>query len=339
MKPFLFLSVAALALAAGLRGIRQAPVPQPEPTIAAPLESARTDGENADSNVPEGAIAPSQTAARRSGAIAEVERQVFEQINEYRAERGLPALRNDERIGAIARGHSQAMADGGVPFSHQGVQRRYEDMKEVRSWRRVAENVAYNAGYRDPGDAAVVGWLDSDGHRRNIEGDFDYTGIGIAKNGSGEYYFTQLFLRSTASSQASTRKQSGSTAEMERQVLAQINEYRAERGLPALKNDERIGAIARGHSQDMADGTVPFSHQGVQRRYEEMGEVRSWRRVAENVAYNYGQSDPGDAAVVGWLGSDGHRRNIEGNFDYTGIGIAKNSSGEYYFTQLFLSSR
>jgi uncharacterized protein YkwD len=41
----------------------------------------------------------------------------------------------------------------------------------------------------------VDGWLNSPGHRRNIEGDFRLTGIGIAKRSDGMVYFTQIFIR------------------------------------------------------------------------------------------------------------------------------------------------
>lgn len=61
--------------------------------------------------------------------------------------------------------------------------------------------------------------------------------------------------------------------------------------------------------------------------------------MAENVTYNQGFSDPVTQAVDGWLKSTGHRQNIEGNFTLTGIGLAKNSSNEYYFTQIFVLER
>ena len=40
----------------------------------------------------------------------------------------------------------------------------------------------------------MTGWLQSPGHRRNIEGDFDLTGIGIVRVAAGTYFFTQLFV-------------------------------------------------------------------------------------------------------------------------------------------------
>jgi uncharacterized protein YkwD len=41
----------------------------------------------------------------------------------------------------------------------------------------------------------VDGWLKSPGHKRNIEGDFTLTGIGIASDKQGNIYFTQIFSR------------------------------------------------------------------------------------------------------------------------------------------------
>ena len=42
----------------------------------------------------------------------------------------------------------------------------------------------------------VEGWLNSKGHRENIEGNSTYTGIGLAKASDGRIYFTpQIFLQ------------------------------------------------------------------------------------------------------------------------------------------------
>jgi uncharacterized protein YkwD len=41
-------------------------------------------------------------------------------------------------------------------------------------------------------------------------------------------------------------------------------------------------------------------------------------------------------AVKGLLGSRKHRRNIEGEYHYTGVGVARASNGAYYYTQMFV---
>lgn len=128
-----------------------------------------------------------------SSAITDLEKEVNQQINEYRASKKLPPLRVDPRISQIARIHSENMANGKVRFSHDGFEGRAKAI--TIPYQSVAENVAYNMGYSDPVDKAVDGWIKSEGHRKNMEGQFNLTGIGIAKNAKGEYYFTQLFVR------------------------------------------------------------------------------------------------------------------------------------------------
>lgn len=62
----------------------------------------------------------------------------------------------------------------------------------------------------------------------------------------------------------------------------------------------------------------------------------NYRSVAENVAYNQGHQNPDRVAVDGWIKSVGHQKNMVGNFNLTGVGVAKNAQGEYYFTQIFM---
>lgn len=124
-----------------------------------------------------------------------MEASVHQQINEYRQSLDLPPLRLDARISEQARRHSQAMANGRVPFSHDGFAGRIQAIAKAISYRQAAENVAYNQGYSKPDEQAVEGWLKSPGHRENIESEFDLTGIGISKNAKGEYYFTQVFIK------------------------------------------------------------------------------------------------------------------------------------------------
>ncbi len=129
-------------------------------------------------------------------AIAALEQAAHAQINQYRAQRGLPALTLNTEISAQARSHSQAIATGTTPFGHNGLEQRLQWIAQQFPWMSAAENVAYNMGHSDPVVQAVTAWLNSAGHQTNIVGDFDQTGIGIARNEAGGYYFTQIFIRS-----------------------------------------------------------------------------------------------------------------------------------------------
>jgi len=48
--------------------------------------------------------------------------------------------------------------------------------------REIAENVGYNMGYANPASEVVKVWLHSPEPLKNIKGDFELTGIGVAKN-------------------------------------------------------------------------------------------------------------------------------------------------------------
>ncbi len=116
-------------------------------------------------------------------------------INQYRASKGLPALRYNNSIADIALTHSRNMAAGTVEFSHDGFDNRAQAIAKILQISSAAENVAWNRGYQNPVEAAVEGWLESPGHHANIVGEYNTTGIGVALNQDGEYYFTQLFVK------------------------------------------------------------------------------------------------------------------------------------------------
>jgi uncharacterized protein YkwD len=129
-----------------------------------------------------------------STAIAALEHAVHERVNRHRRARGLAPLDLDSRVARQARLHSQAMAAGTTPFGHDGFEGRVEALRRVMSCARTAENVASNQGHRDPASEAVRGWLESRGHRQNIEGRYELTGVGVARNRKGEVFFTQIFV-------------------------------------------------------------------------------------------------------------------------------------------------
>lgn len=142
-------------------------------------------------NMPPATVSP----ALKSSEFRNLEESVYQQINQYRQSKSLPPLSLNETISQQARLHSEAMAKDQVPFSHNGFENRISAIAKSIPYRRAAENVAYNQGYSDPTTQSVQGWLNSTGHRQNIEGEFDLTGIGVSKNTKGEYYFTQIFIK------------------------------------------------------------------------------------------------------------------------------------------------
>ncbi len=136
-------------------------------------------------------LKPSQAVAEEESKAQEVHRLV----NQYRASKGLSALTWNEKIASVALQHSRNMASGATPFGHDGFESRLEEIAKFIPWKGAAENVAFNQGAENPAQAAVNSWLNSPGHKADIEGDYSQTGIGIARTASGGFYFTQIFVK------------------------------------------------------------------------------------------------------------------------------------------------
>jgi uncharacterized protein YkwD len=142
-----------------------------------------------------GALGAEPATAAEPEQVRSLERQVLDLVNEYRDQQGLPRLKSEPAIAEIARGHSRDMAARGA-ISHQGFEDRFKALQEaVKAFRAAAENVAMNQGHDDPAEQAVSGWQDSDGHRKNIVGDYGSTGVGVVRDADGAVWITQLYVR------------------------------------------------------------------------------------------------------------------------------------------------
>jgi len=123
-------------------------------------------------------------------------------------------------------------------------------------------------------------------------------------------------------------------AALAQQVLDLINAERASAGLPPLQAGADMARAAKAHSADMAARGY-FAHPtpegwSVDDRLRVAG-VTGQSAVAENIA----AGPTADAVVQGWLNSPPHRANILGAFTHTGVGVARASSGQLLWTQVF----
>jgi uncharacterized protein YkwD len=126
---------------------------------------------------------------------SDLELELHELVNGHREDIGLEPLSLVGEFSAIARVHSEDMGAGDVDFGHDGFDNRAAEMADYDDGLMAAgENVAWvSAGWDDPAGAMFEGWLDSPGHRENIEGDWNQTGMGTSEDGEGGWYATQLF--------------------------------------------------------------------------------------------------------------------------------------------------
>jgi uncharacterized protein YkwD len=122
-------------------------------------------------------------------------------------------------------------------------------------------------------------------------------------------------------------------AALERSIHQQIDRYRQSLNLPPLTIDPTVSAQARAHSREMAQaGTLSHTMESVDRR-------RKYPTAAENIASIQDHPNPDRIAVQDWIDSPAHHQHILGNYNLTGIGVAKNAQGEYFFTQIFINKR
>lgn len=120
-----------------------------------------------------------------------VEAKVHQLVNEHRTGMGLAALQWNETIAIECRIHSEEMANTNS-LNHDGFNERINKIGETISWSWAGENVAYNYS----AEAVVNAWLNSPGHKSNIESNSNLTGVGVAYDGN-TIYFTQIFIRSS----------------------------------------------------------------------------------------------------------------------------------------------
>jgi uncharacterized protein YkwD len=132
----------------------------------------------------------------------------------------------------------------------------------------------------------------------------------------------------TAASTANTR--------MADDILRLINEYRKKKGLRALSMSTVMNAEALKHSENMAARRTSFSHNGFQGRIKKIStSLNGVSNAAENVAMG---STSAKQVVEEWLSSPMHKRNIEGPYSLTGIGVAADKRGVLYYTQIFVTN-
>lgn len=288
-----------------------------------------------------------------------LEEVTHRKINQYRLSKNLPPLKLNPQITQQARIHSERMASGLIPLGHDKLEQRLKIISYSTPHEKGVENLATHQDDFDPVQTTLKQWLNNPKNLKNIEGKYDETGIGVAQNNRGEYYFTQIFIKDKPSTITRSPEITNSLdpwktpnpllenagqdgqflIALEQEINRRVNQYRLSKNLPPLTMNAEISYVARQHSKDMASKQATFSHDGFDNRAKSVGKTIPYQSFAENLAYIKGYPDLADVAVKGWINSPGHRKNMEGNFNLTGIGIAKNSEGEYYFTQLFLLQR
>jgi len=118
--------------------------------------------------------------------------QVVELVNQERKKAGLSPLEIDTNLANAAQVRAKELVDN---FSHtrpNGSSCFTAFSEAGVEYISVGENIA--AGYSTP-EKVVEGWMNSEGHRANILGDYTHIGVGLQVIDSGyQYYWVQCFI-------------------------------------------------------------------------------------------------------------------------------------------------
>ncbi len=126
---------------------------------------------------------------------------------------------------------------------------------------------------------------------------------------------------------------------IEQEVIRLTNIERQKYGLSPLAHNWELSRVARYKSADMRDRNY-FSHTSPTYG-SPFDMMKSFGIVYQTAGENLARGqNTASAAVKGWMGSAGHRKNILNQaFTQIGVGYAVDSRGTKYWTQMFIKPR
>ena len=185
--------VALVGLSASAQTVAPRPVARLISGTTNEIRTRRIAGTDGANFTPAAAVAASPTLTEATTP----EQRAFKTTNELRSRNGLAPLEWDAELCILARRHSRNMSVLGF-FSHEtpeGLRLRDRARLAGVRYRVIAENIAYNQGFDDPGAFAVERWTISAGHRANLlSTEFRASAVGSFIAPDGTVFLTQLFI-------------------------------------------------------------------------------------------------------------------------------------------------
>jgi uncharacterized protein YkwD len=122
-----------------------------------------------------------------------ISEKYLELVNDHRARLGLKPLIVESYIEKEAKEHTKSMARHGRRFGHIGFDSRCRHIRHrVAPTKKCGEIVALGP---KSADTVLASWLKSEDHRQEIEDPaYTHTGMGVYKDETGKYYWTQIFI-------------------------------------------------------------------------------------------------------------------------------------------------
>lgn len=255
----------------------------------------------------------------------QLNRQMLQIINSLRRTHDLCPLKYNKQLEGAAIQHTIDMVRNDF-FSKVGSDKSSIGERVTRAgfkWDGVSENLGFG---QEVVQEVIDYWMQSGG-RENILNP-DYTQFGACELSTKWSAVFAYNLREKPSEHAKD------PARLKMDMLAAVNEVRAQHGLSQLIYNDKLEQAARAHTCDMVQQDF-MSHHGsdggqVWDRVTRTG--YSWAAVAENLAS--GQRDI-PQVMDSWMKSPGHRVNIL-DPQHTHFGMCEMS---YTWTQVFAADK
>jgi len=264
--------------------------------------------------------------------LAGAELDLFNRTNALRAQNGLAAYRNADRLNAAAQRQSNDMANLGQvsDTGSDGSTVRQRVLDTGYGDYPVAEDVYGGVVTLDD----VWRFWSTDPAQRDalLSQQFHDVGVSAVKGKSGTFYYTIVFGAQPSAPEAPPAPTPGGPTDAVQNLLDRTNALRAMAGLPPYRLSSLLNASAERHSQDMAS-TGNIDHTGSDKStpkqrildtgYEAQftGEDIYGGMVTVDDAWNYWSTDPPHRDTL-----------LDQHYTEIGISVVKGKGGWFYFT-------
>lgn len=148
---------------------------------------------NTNNNTGSSTNSGSNSGSTINSTLTADEQEVFNLINQQRANNGLSALKVDAEVQRVAKIKARDMVDSSY-FSHNSPTygSPFDMLNSFKvSYKTAGENIAGNSS----NSAAVNAWMNSAGHKANIlNSSYNYTGIGVVSSSTYGKIYVQMFV-------------------------------------------------------------------------------------------------------------------------------------------------
>jgi uncharacterized protein YkwD len=243
--------------------------------------------------------------------------------NRERAADSLPPLRANAQLSEAARNHARDMAEH-RELSHKGSDGSDPATRVKRGgyrFRAVGENVA--AG-QESVEEAMRTWMNSPPHRSNILGDFAEVGAAVIPDADKRPYWCVVFGRPRPEADLVR----GPAA-----LITALNRARSDAKQAPVEEAAELARVASDYARDLAGRRTIEAKNGDRPTPFEILERQRYpaRRMALLLAS--GASEPA-TVVRSWLGREQERKDLFGDFDGVGAGVAVDGDGVPYWVLL-----